>query len=430
MDYKQAIDYLYALRRTGIKLRLSHIEHLLNLLDNPQKKFDSILVAGTNGKGSVCAMMHSMLSEAGYSTGLYTSPHLTEFTERIKVGADEISQDDIVRHLIEIMPYIDSMRSDSQLGEPSFFEVVTAMAFTYFAEKNVDYAIVEVGLGGRLDATNTLKPKVSVITNVAMDHSEILGESTEKIALEKAGIIKNNTPLVTSETNPKALEVIKTACSKANSPLYVIGKDVTFKKTGTTSQGQLFDLNDIRKYKDLINPFLGRHQLTNAVTAVTVLDILDETGVSIPQEKVRSGLEKTVWPGRFEKIGGKPTIILDCAHNPSGAETLAETLTELYGRKKGVFALGISKYKDLDGIIGKLTPKMKVCVTARSNHPQATDPKKLCEIISKHKIPCTRADSIQDVIQKTHNIAGKNDYIVFAGSIFFIGDVKKKLGNG
>ncbi|MFH1835462.1 MAG: folylpolyglutamate synthase/dihydrofolate synthase family protein [Methanobacteriota archaeon] len=430
MDYKQAIDYLYALRRTGVKLRLSHIEHLLNLLGNPQEKFDSILVAGTNGKGSVCAMIQSVLSEVGYSTGLYTSPHLTEFTERIKVGTDEISQDDIVRHLIEIMPYIDSMRSDSQLGEPSFFEVVTAMAFTYFAEEKVDYAVVEVGLGGRLDATNTLKPKVSVITNAQMDHAEILGDSIKKIAQEKAGIIKKNTPLVTAETNPKALKVIKAACSKTSSPLYVIGKDVTFKKTGTTNQGQLFDLNGLRKYKDLINPFLGRHQLTNAATAVTALDILQTFGVSIPQEKVRSGIEKTVWPGRFEKIGGKPTIILDCAHNPKGAETLAETLTELYGRKKGVFALGISKYKDLDGIIEKIAPKMKACVTARSTHPQAADPEKLCEIISKHNITCTQAESVQDAIEKSRKLAGKDDYIVFSGSIFFIGDVKKKLGNG
>lgn len=424
MDYDSALSYLYNLRRSGIRLRLSHTEELLHKMGDPHRKFKSVLVGGTNGKGSVCAFIYSTLLDAGARAGLYTSPHLTEFTERIKVGGADISQEDLAGLVEKAIPIVNELKSNPKFGEPSFFEVVTACAFAYFAEQKVDVAVVEVGLGGRLDATNVLEPEVSVITNVSLDHTEILGDSVEDIAREKAGIIKKTVPVVTAEQERKALNVIKETCKKKNSPLYVIRENIKITKKDKT-----IDVEAIRSHKNIKVKLHGSHQLDNAAVAVTALDILDSRGIRISHENIRTGLSEATWPGRFELLPGKPKIILDCAHNPEGAKTLAETLKQRQNNK-AVFLLGVSDYKDIDGIIRELAPVMKAAVASRSQHPHAISPDKLCAKISPHNIPCYLAPTIDEAIKKAKKLADKDDYIIIAGSIFFVGDARKELLDG
>lgn len=427
MKYAAALEYLYALRKTGIKLRLSHTEHLLSLLGNPEADFSSVHVAGTNGKGSVCAMIYSTLVEAGLSTGLYTSPHLSEFTERIKVDGKEIPKKSLTRLLEDIMPMVDVMGADESLGKPSFFEVVTALAFKHLSDEEVDYAVVETGLGGRLDATNVLKPVVSVITNVQLDHTEVLGNSLEDIAREKAGIIKKETPAVTAESDARALEVLETACLKNHSPLYVVGEDVNYRIISCGENGIVFDVEGLRKHKGLKTNLLGRHQALNAATAVAALDIINAGHDKITEENIRNGLKSVDWPARFEQLNTKPKIILDCAHNPAGAETLAKTLEDLYPKNKVILVFGASNYKDVPGILAKLTPKAKAVLAVRSRHPQAESPEKLCDMVKSYGIQCTDAHSMEESIGEAKKLAGKEGVIVFAGSIFAVGDARKKL---
>lgn len=430
MDYEQAITYLYSLRKTGIKLRLPHTQYILHHMEDPHMMFKSVHVGGTNGKGSVCAMISSVLTQAGYRVGLYTSPHLVEFTERIQVTEVDIPKEALAMMLTQMLPLINEMRSDESLGEPSFFEVVTSLAFKYFAENSVDLAVVEVGLGGRLDSTNVLSPLVSIITNVQIDHTEILGDSIEEIALEKTGIIKEGVPLITAESDERALTIIRKSCEENNAPLYVIGDDVVYSVIDNNVSGQTFNLSGTISHKNLKTNLLGRHQSVNAATAVCALDIINLSGLDISENDIRSGLLSVDWPARFEVFDTKPTMILDCAHNPSGAEKLVETLTDLYGSKKMIFVLGLSDYKDVNSILKILAPKISAAVTARSNHPQAVSASLLCEKLIKQGVNCKKASSVEDAIMLSKALVKEDDIIVFSGSIFFVGDVRKKIVGG
>ncbi|MFH0860959.1 MAG: folylpolyglutamate synthase/dihydrofolate synthase family protein [Candidatus Altiarchaeota archaeon] len=426
MDYGGALDYLYTLRKSGIKLRLSHTAHLLELMGNPHMRFKSVHVGGTNGKGSVCAMIYSSLMEAGHSVGMYTSPHLMEFTERIQADGSQIPPDVLARMLDETIPLINGMQDDKSVGEPSFFEVITAIAFKYFADNGVDLAVVEVGLGGRLDSTNVLTPLVSVITNVQMDHREVLGDSVLDIAREKAGIIKEGVPVVTSEEDPKTLSLFERTCQRS-SKLHVVGKDVSYKIKKISHLKQVFDVDGIRLHENIAIRFMGVHQIKNAAAAVTALDVLNAGGVDVPEDAIRSGLVSAVWPGRFEVLDIRPKTVLDCAHNPDGARTLKESLRQHFGDRKFILSIGVSDYKDIDGILSQLLPVAKHVIVARSNHPQAASPNVLRDKIERMGAKCTAAASAKESIQTARSLSGEDDILVFSGSIFFVGDIRKLL---
>ena len=423
MEYEDALENLYNLRRAGIRLRLSHTRALLKKLGDPHTKFRSVLVGGTNGKGSVCAFISSVLMEAGFKTGLYTSPHLIDFTERFIVDGEQIGKSKLASLFEQLVPVVDEMGLDSSLGEPSFFEVVTAMAFKYFAEENVDFAVVEVGLGGRLDATNVLTPEVSAITNIGLDHTELLGDNLDEIAREKAGIIKEGTHLVTAETKIEAKQVIKDDCMEKGARMHTIGEGIILSKTGP----QTFDLEGIRTHRNLSLGLNGGFQQTNAAIAVTVLDALNEKGIEISFQAIRLGLQKVTWPGRYEKIPGKPEVILDCAHNPAGAKTLVDSLRQDYGNKKHVFMLGVSDYKDVDGIITELSPLMADAVVAASTHPHAMKPVELARKLKICGVTAHTAGTIPEALGKARELSGENGLIVVAGSIFFVGETRKHV---
>ncbi|MCX8070580.1 MAG: bifunctional folylpolyglutamate synthase/dihydrofolate synthase, partial [Thermodesulfovibrionales bacterium] len=354
MNYPVAIEYIYGLQKFGLKLGLERITNILAILNNPHFLFDSIHIAGTNGKGSVSAMISSMLIEASLKTGLFTSPHLVSFTERIRINNQEITEQEVINLTIRIKSIIEQ----NKINSTTFFEFVTALCFFYFEENKIDCAVVETGLGGRLDATNVLSPKVSVITQIGIDHSEFLGNSIEKIAFEKAGIIKPNIPVVISAQQQNALNVILRRAKELHSPTYQYGTDFMGILKESTYYGIKIDFRGPIEINDLSIPLAGIHQVENSSTAImSVYEYLKHRFDSRKiVEIVTNGISKVSWQGRLQFISYSPPLLIDGAHNPSASERLSEFIrTHLKGRKI-ILIVGIMADKDIEGILSHLLP--------------------------------------------------------------------------
>jgi dihydrofolate synthase/folylpolyglutamate synthase len=362
-------------------LGLDRITSLLAGLGSPQLEFKSLHVAGTNGKGSTCAMMATILKEAGYKTGLYTSPHLLSFNERIKINGRDISKSDFAEGISLIK------KATRRLADtPTIFEVLTALAFWYFAKEKVDYAVIEVGLGGRLDATNVITPLASVITNIDLEHTAVLGATLAKIAAEKSAIIKPGVPAVTAETKPEALRVMKYQADKNKSLLVQVG-----------SQGAGFETG-----------LIGEHQKTNAVCAVAALRL---AGIGIDKEAIVAGLKKVSWPGRFQIVTKRPLTIFDGAHNPAGARVLVETLAERFPGKKFTFIVGVQKDKDAAAMLPEFKKAAREIIITRSSNKAAA------ATVSRQKtIGLNKALELS---------AGKDR--VITGSLYLVADAIKYL---
>jgi dihydrofolate synthase/folylpolyglutamate synthase len=376
------MQYLRSLEKFGINLGLGRTKFLLEMLGNPQLKFKSIHVAGTNGKGSTSAMIASILKEAGYKVGLYTSPHLFDYRERIDINGRKISKHEFLKGLrlvknITKNPRLKSGESfptlqrggfrKSQDMQPTVFECLTAVAFWYFAKEKVDYAVVEVGLGGRLDATNVVTPLVSVITNVDYEHTNILGKTLAKIAYEKAGIIKPGIPVVTAEKKREALRVIEEVCRKRGSKLEVVNRK---SKAPRLRSGQVESRKplDFARGKSKVGILIGSHQKINAACAIAALQA---AGIKISKRAITTGLKKVRWPARFQVISKKPLTIVDGAHNPAGAKVLRETLQAEFPGKKFSFVVGMQEDKNARGILAELKPVAREIILTRSAHKQS-----------------------------------------------------------
>jgi len=376
----------------NINLGLDRVTEVLHRLGNPHLKFKSLHVAGTNGKGSVCAMLESILREDGYRVGLYTSPHLFKMNERIRIQGDDISD----KRLEE------GIRRVKWVGEGvglTTFEILTCAAFDYFAEQGIDIAVVEVGLGGRLDATNLIKPKVSVITNVDYDHTEYLGDTLAKIAAEKAGIVKRGIPVVTSEDKPEVLQVIRNACRSKGTRLWVVGKEARIVAR---------------------SPLFGPHQRKNEAIAIKVAKLL-----KIDPKVIKAGLMKTHWPGRFHVISSDPVTIVDGAHNGAGARALKETIRELKIRRPLTLVLGMQSYKNITDYVKIVTPMAEHIIVTQSSHPQAAAPEDIVsklEIKAHHKVVIIR--SAREALEVAR---GFNRPVLATGSLFLVADILKEL---
>jgi len=423
MDYGSATDYLYNLQRFGIKLGLDNITELLSRLSDPHKELKCIHVGGTNGKGSVCAFIASVLQAQGYKVGLYTSPHLVNFTERLRINFKKIGRDNVVRLITKIKPVIESMAAESKTKQPTFFEVATAMAFLHFAENNVDFAVLEVGLGGRLDATNVIKPLVSVITRIAHEHTEHLGKRLDRIAWEKSGIIKENIPVVTSEL--KFQKVIRDSAKKKNARLIAIGKDIKYKRGISTLEHQSFSVTGKGRY-NLKTKMLGSYQTENAAVAVGAVETLMDGGIKITSAAVRKGIYSAEWPGRFEIVKTQPLVILDCAHDPDGARALAKSLKELKP-KSVTFVIGTLKDKDAEGMAKFLGPLADRLIITTPNTPRA------CEAIEVKKAFEPYVDKIEilkevgSAVEHALSSTAISDTICIAGSIYTVGEAIEGL---
>ncbi len=428
MNYVEAIEYLYNLKIYGMSLGLERIEHLLSELGSSHKDLNAIHVTGTNGKGSVCAMLHSILHSAGYKVGLFTSPHLVSFEERIVVGRERIPKNEICGFVEEIKPIAESMVESKKFDHPTFFEIVTAMAFEHFRKENVDFAVLEVGLGGRLDATNVVTPLVSVITTVALDHTHVLGKSLEEVAREKAGIIKPKVPVVTGIDDETILSLIKNVGKERKCQVHATKERGKYILKNANLEGQIFDLEDKgERYKDLKIRLVGEHQLKNAQIALITLKVLEERGIAISEESIREGFERTTWPGRLEIISHNPTIVLDGAHNPAGMNALNSTLQELFEGKKLTLVIGMMRDKDIPGIVREIAYLADNIIITRPDMDRAADPKIIATEVRKYSDKVMIIEKVANATEYAINNTAYDDVICISGSIYNVGEAMVKL---
>ncbi len=437
MNYRQAIEFLYDSRMMGTKLGLNNIRYLLDKLGNPHRRFSSIHIAGTNGKGSVSAMLSSVLTEAGYTAGLFTSPHLSSFRERIQVGGRCIPEQAVAGCLEQIISIGDKMREMDSVTFPTFFEIVTAIGLWYFAEEGVDAAVVETGMGGRLDATNIVPAKVSVITNIGMEHTVYLGDTIEKIAVEKAGIIKESVPIITAEKNQKALDIIVATARQKCARVTVIDRDVTFSSVNATWDPpdppcQTLDIRSATtEYPALQMPLIGPHQADNCCIVIAVIEELNRQGLEIGCNAVYSGIAAAVWPGRFETAGSDPAFILDAACNPSAAAALAETLRQiLKNEKKIVVVLGFLEDKDYISMCRELLPLAEVTIITQPNNSRAVSASEV-ERSLKKEFPESEIQVAEDIAGAI-NVASelalrRSTHICITGSNYLLGEARQAL---
>lgn len=414
------IPLLEKLEWFGIKPGLERINWLLNLLDNPEKKFLSIIVGGTNGKGSVSTILYSILVHNGYNAGLYTSPHLVSICERFRSAEGIISQEEF-RSIVQKITNKVSEEELIKMGI-TYFEFTTAMAFKWFAEKKVDIAVLEVGMGGRLDATNSAPAILSIITSVSRDHTKYLGGKIDDIAFEKAGIIKRNAPCLTACTGT-ALKVIQEQAIKKNAPLYIYGRDFyTIKKYNHS-----FDYHGIKKVlKNLRLNLNGDHQLTNAALALAAQEILENRGLVFSLERTESALKNSTVYGRFELLREKPAVLLDGAHNPSAIKVFVKTLLVTFPHKRYHIIFGAMKDKDIKGMIKILETISRDFYLPSINIERAEKPDNIREFLRKD-ISALCFKNIEDAYFSALNRAGKNDVICITGSFYLLGEFLRTL---
>ena len=421
MNFEESIDWLYSFKQYGSKLGLERISLLMKLLKNPQNNIKIVHVTGTNGKGSVCKYLGSILQKAGYKVGIYISPHLERFSERIVVDDREISDEEVIMLVEKIKPVVDDMISDS--NTPTFFEIVTAMAFLFFSDSYVDFAVVEVGLGGRFDATNVVIPVVSVITNISLEHTARLGEDVKSIAFEKAGIIKNNVPVVTAVKDDAKGVVEKTAEEK-NAQVICIDKN-SWKRLSHTIQYQEFLVYGILNEYTVKTSMLGKYQGENIALAVNAAEQLQMNGTYLTDNNIIDGISTAFNPGRMEIISEEPTILLDGAHNPAGMQMLKKTLNEDFEYKKLILVVGILKDKDLQRMLTTISVSDVVIVT-KSKNTRACEPTTLKDRIKE--IGYTKDLFVEKSLPKAINhaklMADKKDVICISGSLFTVGEAR------
>lgn len=430
MNYQESLNYIEDTHKFGVRLGLDNITKLLELLGNPQENLNIIHVAGTNGKGSTCSFITNILKESGYKVGLYTSPFLETFTERIRVNGINIPEDDVARIVTIIKEKIEQMVSEGY-SYPTEFEIVTAMAFYYYCEQKVDFVALEVGMGGRYDATNVIKKsEVSVITSISLDHIGILGDTVEKIAYEKGGIIKENGIVIVYNQSDAVKNVIKEICKEKNAK-YIEAKfdDIEVKKSDIYSQ--IYDCSVMgQKLENLEIKLIGDHQVNNSILALNVIKFLEEKkNLNITEETIRKGLINTKWPGRIEKIKEEPIFIIDGAHNEDGAKSLAKAIERNFKGKKLTLLIGMLEDKDVDGVIKILIPNFDKVITTTPDNPRAISCNVLKDKISKYVDDVVAKSGIEEAVEYTLNNATKEDTIISAGSLYMIGTVRTLVNN-
>jgi dihydrofolate synthase/folylpolyglutamate synthase len=439
-EYQDTLDYLFSFIDFSIQrsfryapemFDLARMHELLESLGNPHKQYPIIHVAGTKGKGSVTAMCASALQAANYTVGIYTSPHLVDYTERIQINSNPIPQAELVSLVEEIKPYIES------IPRITTFEISTALAFYYFYKMNVGIAVVEVGLGGRLDATNVVIPEVSVITSVSLDHTDILGETLAEIAAEKAGIIKPGVPVVLSPQKENAGHIITQIASERIAPLILVGRDIRFERESHALDGQVFLIwaeedqalaNDYFESGGVTDwiptrlkiPLLGQHQVENAATAYTALQVVNRSGIKISETEIRHGFKNVTWPGRFEILRENPPIVIDSAHNRDSALKLRLTLDEYFSDLPVILVFGASEDKDVYGMFTELLPRIRQVVAVKSIHPRAMEPETISEIAQEFGRPLEIIPDVFDGFEEALQMAGQEAVVLVTGSIFVV----------
>ena len=412
-------------------MKLSRMAALLDGLGNPHRTFRSIHIAGTKGKGSTCAFIYSILKETKIRVGLYTSPHLVDFKERIRISCPKdrtIDKAELVALVSRVKSFLDKFTKSSKFGSPSFFEVYTALAFLFFNIQKVDIAVLEVGLGGRLDATNVVDPITIGITPISFDHTDKLGSTLESIAKEKCGIIKDNAIVISAEQDAKVVNCIHRVADEKRAKLYEVGKNILYEPLTMAPDRQIFNVRGIfEEYASLTSPLLGRHQLANAATAIGIVESLRFKDIAISPHDIASGIKNTDWPGRLQVIGKKPWIILDGAQNEASARALKEAINAIFSYKNLILVLGISSDKDIDGIGANLLPIASKVIFTRSDNPRATSPQDLRERFQSYNKKSSVSRNVNEAVELAKMEARPQDLILITGSLYVVGEALQIL---
>lgn len=426
IDYEMVSNYNYM-----ATMKLSRMAALLDGLGNPHRTFRSIHIAGTKGKGSTCAFIYSILKETKIKVGLYTSPHLVDFKERIRISHPKdrtIDKAELVALVNRVKSFLDKFTKSSRFGSPSFFEVYTALAFLFFNIQKVDIAVLEVGLGGRLDATNVVDPIAIGITPISFDHTDKLGSTLESIAKEKCGIIKDNTIVVSAEQDAKVINCIHRVADEKRAKLYEVGKNIFYEPITMAPDRQIFNVRGIfEEYASLTSPLLGRHQLANAATAIGIVESLRFKDIAVLPRDIAAGIKNTDWPGRLQVIGKKPWIILDGAQNEASARALKEAISTIFSYKNLILVLGISSDKDVDGIGANLLPIASKVIFTRSDNPRATSPQDLRKRFQSYKKKSSVSRNVNEAVELAKKEARPQDLILITGSLYVVGEALQIL---
>jgi dihydrofolate synthase/folylpolyglutamate synthase len=439
--YQEALDYLYSFvdysversyRYSAEVFELQRVRDLLHAMGDPHQEYRSFHIAGTKGKGSVSSLIASVLRVAGYDVGLYTSPHLTRFNERIQINGQAITDDEFAQLVEGIKPAVSSVEN------LTLFEIVTAMAFKFFAMRSVDFAVVEVGLGGRLDATNVLLPLVSVITSLSYDHMHLLGESLTDIAREKAGIIKPGIPIILAPQQHEALKTVEAIAHEKEARLVLVGRDWLFSPGTHDLDGQSLYIWS-QEEQPLMDayvesaggeewappkywiPLLGHHQVVNAAVAYAALAEAVKCGLDLPNGSIRKGFRSVEWPGRFQILSREPVVILDSAHNRDSALKLRIALDDYFPGQPVTLIFGASADKDIEGMLTELLPRASTLIVTQAQHPRAEEPERLAAIGHSHGARVEQFDDIEEALSHALENAGPESVILVAGSIFVAG---------
>ena len=430
MNYQQAEDYIFSytdyekapMPHDPAFYDLRRVEELLTRLGNPHLAARSVHIAGTKGKGSVAAMVASALSVSGYTTGLYTSPHLHTWRERMRVDGGPISEEEFVALVGGLKPEVEAVNRKATYGQLTTFELLTALGFAFFKRKGAEFQVLEVGMGGTFDATNVITPEVGIITSISLDHTEVLGNSLAEVAGEKAGIIKPGSIVVTSPQPDEVARVIEEACLNRGAELIRVGSDVTWRSLGFDSDRQSLQVKGrLNDYK-LSIPLLGQYQLENAAVAVAALEVLAEKGFKISRDSIVNGLAKVNWPGRLQILSRHPLLVVDGAHNPDSAQKLKQSLEQYFNFDRAILVIGVSCDKDIAGIVSELAPLFGKVIVTRSRHPRAMAPPPIVAEFARHGAEVEVAEDVSTALTLALGMAGARDLVCVAGSLFVVGE--------
>jgi dihydrofolate synthase/folylpolyglutamate synthase len=429
MNYEEAIRYITETAKFGSNYGLERTEKLLELLGSPHKKLKAIHIAGTNGKGSTTSMVTSILMEAGYKVGMYTSPYIEEFEERIQIDKKNISKTDLAKVVSEVKLAVDEVIN---LGydSPTEFEIITAAMFKHFYDEAVDYAVVEVGLGGRLDSTNVVTPILSVITSISYDHMNILGDTLSDIACEKAGIIKDNIPVVSYPQVEEAMEVIETVAAERNSILYRVEPHWTKlinPKEKDNSQGILIE-TDKESY-ELKLSLLGKHQLLNCAVAIKAIEVLEDMGVEITKGHIIRALSKVRWSGRMEVMNTSPLVVIDGAHNIDGVTKLIESVNTYFDYNKVKVIVGILGDKQVDSMLEAISKIADSAIVTPPHNDRAESTRVIKELLDSKGVASEIIEDYEQSFKKALETSNKDDLILVCGSLYMIGDMRSVIRN-
>lgn len=450
-SYETAVSRMYALgheltQMPSQKFDLAHMRALLEALNRPERTFPAVLIAGTNGKGSTSATLASILRASGLRTGLYTSPHLVRINERIRIDGDEIGDDDFAALHDVVDRTAERLVGEGELPwHPSFFEMLTAIAFEYFAQNKIEIAVLEVGMGGRLDATNVIEPRVSVITDIALDHQKFLGNTVSEIAREKAGIIRSGGVVVTLPQQPQANDVIGNTILELGAqgvsavPYVPPVSPGSVDYVARTSKNCAQDARPVSRYplqvmgKQILieTPLIGRHQLRNVALAIAAAEVLSHQGFPITPETIERGIRETSWPGRFQVVraqNGAPEYVFDVAHNPAGAWALRSTLSACYEDRPLTFVFGAMRDKAISEMAEILFPLAERVIATRSDNPRSATPDEIREAAARIATDIEDAADVPAALGRARSLAGSEGVVVITGSIYIVGEAMRALG--